>query len=234
MKYRKVTVSIPEDHAVTTKRTHMKLSETGWHTMSLEKAMHKKNRSIRDFYQTPDICVHALCDYLPPDKNVSILDPCAGQMVIPKVLIKNGYQNVRYTDLYSGPEYLRVNFLDITAAPYDMIIMNPPFGQKKDFILHALKMVDTVYCLLSMQVVNFNDFSREILSLPEYRGRLKMVPKFFMTEEPQPGIPKLGGNAQYAWFVFSKTEFMDFNISGVSLEIQIDLIEIAKKIGMST
>jgi hypothetical protein len=195
--------------------------------MSLEKAMHKKNRNPRDFYQTPDICVHALAGYLPADKDVSIWDPCAGQLVIPRVLKKNGFHNVRYTDLYSGPEFRRVDFMDITAVPYDIIIMNPPYGKKKEFILHALELVDTVYCLLSMQVVNFNDFSREILGLPEYRGRIKMVPKFFMTEESQPGIPKLGGNAQYAWFIFSKTELQ---VPGVSYKIQVDLIEIAKNI----
>lgn len=190
--------------------------------MSLEKAMHKQNHSARDFYQTPELCVEAIIPYIGQSE---VWDPCCGDGAIGNVLKRHSIPVVE-TDLYSGPKHLRRDFL-LTgdAKKCDVIVMNPPFARKKEFIIHAIKKADYVFCILSMQVVNYNDFSREILTLPEYRGRIKMVPKFFMTEDPQPGIPKTGGNAQYAWFLFSKIGWKDFSQSGISFEKQVDLLE---------
>lgn len=195
--------------------------------MSLEKAMRKRNKTEREFYQTPEICVEALEPFIAMG-NKSLFDPCSGGGVIGKVLREHNY-NVNEIDLYGRDENKRVDFLLMKNVRYDAIVMNPPFGKKKEFIIHALDLAESVYCLLSMQVANYNDFSREILDLPEYRGRIKMIPKFFMNTESQPGIPKLGGNSQYAWFIFSHKFWPDYQSKGASFEYQIDLIELNKR-----
>lgn len=201
--------------------------------MGIASGMQKTNpKDKKDFKQSPELCTHALLKEYPDINNI-VLDPCCGCNPIGNVLRRYNINVCEYDlspqDGSIGYDFLSSDYLSI----YDIktknkkfdkkptIIMNPPFGLKKGFILKAIEISDITFCLLSMQAVNFNDFSREILELREYRGRLKMIPKFFMTENYQIGLDKRGGNAQYAWFIFSKTKYTEFG--DISFEKQIDL-----------
>jgi hypothetical protein len=150
---------------------------------------------MKDYFQTPEICVQALLNHITIMPGERILDPCCGNMPIGNVLRRNGYEIDEY-DLYpEGNDFLVESYDD-----YDILICNPPYSMKNEFIRKAMTVAKRVYMILPMQVVNYNRFHREFLAIPEYEGRILMTPKFFMTVEYQVNIVNRGGISAYAWF----------------------------------
>lgn len=144
-----------------------------------------------DFYITPFPCVRALIDNIDL-KGKSILDPCCGTGVIGKVLKEYEYTLTEY-DIENGTD-----FFDETRE-FDVIISNPPYSIKDDFIFKALMIAKEIYFILPYNVGNYNQFHGRFMKFNLFIGKYLMTPKFFMTQEETEN-PKRGGISAYAWY----------------------------------
>lgn len=165
-------------------------------------AQHRTNKTKieneKDFYQTPIEMTHALLLYMKL-KDISetsnILDPCSGHGAIVKEL-KRYYNNVNYIDKYTEKDIHKIDFLEYEGAP-DVIIMNPPYSNKYEFIDNALQIAPKVFCLLPLQIMNYNIFHTKYMNIPQFGGKIVMTPKVRLHS----GIDiKYGGMSSYAWF----------------------------------
>jgi predicted RNA methylase len=166
-----------------------------------------KELKEKDFYQTNPAMVRALLKYL-PWSNVSILDPCCGEGVICGQLAlsfgmqaavhgKKGIKLIAYDKFpKTGAS---VDFMD-EEEEFDYVIMNPPFSQKYEFIDKALEVGKNVFCLLPLDVMNYNVVQRNYLSQKFFCGVILMTPKLFLHSGTE---AKRGGNSSYGWFHFS-------------------------------
>jgi len=167
-----------------------------------EKIKHKD----QDFYQTPkkavEILVHHFKEYNFFKPESKVLDPCCGEKAISDVLSQK-FNCVNLIDLYPKEEgILKIDFLEFTHAGYDLIVMNPPYSKKKEFINHALSIADDVFVFLPLQVMNYIDFTEGYLDSEQYVGQIIIYPKMILNETQN---FKQGGITAYAWFHFSKT-----------------------------
>ena len=154
-----------------------------------EKTALKKKK---DFYQTNPLMVTSLINYLKQNKfrrSLKVLDPCEGQGVISKGL-NTYFKKVSASDLYNDDN---IDFLE-TEEKYNIIVMNPPYSAKYKFIDHARKHARYVFCLLPLNVSNYNMFHRQYEDIPEFVGKLQMAPKMFLDETID---FKPGGTTQY-------------------------------------
>ena len=101
------------------------------------------SRDIRqsdDFYATDPIAIHKLCEV----ENFSneILEPAAGAGHMVNALIEHGYK-VFASDIVDrvGGGYLVADFFRFKHLSID-IITNPPYKYAKEFVEHALDIVD--------------------------------------------------------------------------------------------
>jgi len=165
-----------------------------------EKIKHKE----QDFYQTPKKAVEILLYHLknnnwkPENK---VLDPCCGERVISNV-IGSYFKNVGFFDLYPKEYHIpKIDFLKCMRLKYDLIVMNPPYSKKKEFIDHALTIADDIFVFLPLQVMNYIDFTEGYLDSEQYIGQIIIYPKMILNETQN---IKQGGITAYAWFHFSK------------------------------
>ena len=92
-------------------------------------------REINDYYATPPIATELLLGL--ETFNTDILEPCAGQGHISKVLEKYGY-NVESFDLIDRGG---VDFLQYNETVDKDIITNPPYAQAAEFVEHAMDII---------------------------------------------------------------------------------------------
>lgn len=145
-----------------------------------------------DNYATPAPCIRALLDEISIHKENTILDPCSGGGIFQRTCKEKGLEISGY-DILEGRDFLN------EKGHYNLIIANPPYSQKNQFIKKALEVADRIYMILPMAVVNYNQFHREFLNINNYMGRYLMTPKFFMTDIETEN-PKRGGISAYSWF----------------------------------
>ncbi len=184
--------------------------------MSIAKAAAKTSKT--DLYRTPYECIECLRQFLNPIKNISILDPCDGDGRIRNAL-RSQTRSVVGFDLYPN-HGVSVDFLKHNKH-YNLIVGNPPFSLKNEFIRHSIEYSNYTIFLLPVSVVSYNIFHREFLNRPEYVGRILMTPKLFLNEG---GTWKPGGTDSYAWFIWSK-----HNNTKESWERYFDLRKIRSK-----
>lgn len=96
-------------------------------------------REINDYYATPPIATELLLGL--ETFNTDILEPCAGQGHISKVLEAHGY-NVESFDLIDrGYGTGGVDFLQYNETVDKDIITNPPYVQAAEFVEHAMDII---------------------------------------------------------------------------------------------
>lgn len=178
--------------------------------MGLTDVVHRKEKSEmenkKDFYQTPYCLTEALVDGLKDIKLIgdyfcdvsAVLDPCAGEGAIGAVL-KTYFRNVKEYDLYSEYQENK-DFLGETGK-YQMVVMNPPYSQKNQFIEHALKIAQFVVVVMPENVVNYTKMNEQFFDKDEYIGKIKTYPKFFMNENLD--SIKFGGMSTYSWYIWT-------------------------------
>jgi hypothetical protein len=171
------------------------------HTVEEGRAMKSIVRSARaddtrDFRQTPEVAVLALCESGLLDPKAHYLDPCCGNRPIGHVLQKYGYAIEEHDLFIDGVDYLTDD------AYRDSVIMNPPYNQKYAFLDHALETAQAVYAILPLQWANYNVTIQKYFSRPDYMGKLLLTPKFQMTDAYQTTLTCRGGNTAYAWFIW--------------------------------
>jgi len=102
-------------------------------------------REKDDFYATNPIATNGLLQNEFFDIQIPVLEPCAGEGHISKILIEKGYNVVSY-DLYDrGFCKSGVNFLDCTQKFSGNIITNPPYKEALKFLRHAYDILEEGY-----------------------------------------------------------------------------------------
>lgn len=162
-------------------------------------------RNEKDFYQTNPLMVKVLLNWMnnTPLKS-SILDPCCGKGVISEGL-KTRFKNVTAFDKFEGET--KIDFLEMNTN-FDVIVMNPPYSDKYRFIDHARKLAESVFCLLPLNISNYNMFHREYEDIPEFLGKIVMAPKMFLNETTE---FRAGGTASYAWYYWERENNTDYS-----------------------
>lgn len=83
----------------------------------------------KDDYRTPEVAVNLLLKYL-PNKLKTIWECCdSGDSIITQVLKKAGFRVIS-TSIETGLDFLK----DVPDFDFDIIITNPPFSKKDNFI----------------------------------------------------------------------------------------------------
>jgi hypothetical protein len=85
-----------------------------------------------DDYQTPESAIEPLMKYIP--KDITILEPSQGEGNITNYLKKSGY-NVIGKDIKTGFDFLKPD--STKNMDFDMIITNPPYSKKNEFLKKA-------------------------------------------------------------------------------------------------
>ena len=170
----------------------------------------KTDRDPNDFYSTfPDSVKRFLEQYKKDGEslNLLVLEPCAGNGHISKVLEENGHIVQSWDIVQRDYQLDRVcDFLKTTNGGYMDIVTNPPFKLAKEFIEHGLELVDNGCRVIMFLKVQFLEGLKRYESLYS-KGYLRFV---YVHVNRQPSA--LNGrfdiyNARtqcYCWFVFEK------------------------------
>lgn len=129
----------------------------------------KTDREENDFYAThPDATESFLAQYKKDGEslNLFVLEPCAGNGHISKVLEKHGHI-VQSWDLVQRDYPLNrvCDFLKTTEGGYMDIVTNPPFKLAKEFIEHGLELVDNGCRVIMFLKVQFLESAERYESL---------------------------------------------------------------------
>lgn len=95
-------------------------------------------RQVDDFYATEPKATHLLCDAEKFDEWV--LEPACGQGHMSEVLLMRGYKVLSFDKVDRGYGITK-DFFEFTSWHGD-IITNPPYKYAKEFVEHALKIID--------------------------------------------------------------------------------------------
>jgi len=178
--------------------------------MALTDVVHRKLKTDlenqKDFYQTPYACTEALVEglrelNLTTADQITVFDPCAGEGAITKVLDKHFHSSVIANDLfYDGWDY-NEDFLTMENIDVDVIVCNPPYTMKNEFILKSLEMAKLVAIIMPSNVDNYTIMNEKFFSQDFFLGSIRCFPKFFMTDALDK--IKFGGMSTYSWCIFS-------------------------------
>jgi hypothetical protein len=93
-----------------------------------------KNPDTPDLFITQEEDVKLIFDYLQHYRGKTIYDPCAGYGVYGKVIREEGFSsNVIEYDLHYG-DFEKKDYLTSEDPPYDLLLTNPPYVKKYDFL----------------------------------------------------------------------------------------------------
>ena len=163
-------------------------------------------RQVDDYYATDPIAIHKLCNV--EKFSHIVFEPAAGGGHLVNALKEHGYEVIA-SDIVDRTEggCILQDFFTCEHSDYD-IITNPPYKFAKEFIEHAVNIVDT-----GRKVAMF-------LKLTFLEGKARQ--KFFKENPPKKvwvfserilcakngdfeGLKASGGSAvAYAWFVWEK------------------------------
>lgn len=125
--------------------------------MGREKMGLQDNRAELDFYATNPEDVKEIMTIAGLPKNISILEPCAGNGHIANTLREMGYNNIFTNDIIEREFKLNSvkDFLneEICCNSFDLCIMNPPFKYAKEFIGKALEYADAVLVIARLDLL---------------------------------------------------------------------------------
>ena len=141
-------------------------------------------RRERDWYPTPAEAVLPLIPHL--DRGASFVEPCAGDGALVRHLQAHGLSCVHASDIVARPEdgIGEADAFDITAAPADYIITNPPWSRDvlHPMIRHFSSILPTWLLfdadwVHTRQAAPFLPLLRTVVSV----GRVKWIPGSKMT-----------------------------------------------------
>ena len=152
------------------------------------------NVGTYDECQTPPYALEPLIPYIP--LNWAIWECAAGGMVLSKALIEHGYQVVSTDIAYDDG----VNFLDAYKIA-DIIVTNPPYSIKYDWLEHCYEMKNPFALLMPIEMLG-SAKGRRLFGKPGHG--IEMI---FMTPRVDFYMPNMGykgGGAQFptAWFTW--------------------------------
>jgi hypothetical protein len=152
----------------------------------------------KDFYQTNPYMVQALYPHIRHLQGRLIVDPCCGEGVIVNGLRDAGHLAIGF-DKFLGDN--RIDYLNWVPDSSHIIVMNPPYSSKYLFMDKAIREADEVYCLLPLNISNYNMMFKKYEDIPEFIGKIQMSPKMILHK----GIEfHAGGTSQYCWYIWKK------------------------------
>lgn len=189
---------------------------------------HNDPENEGDFFQTLPCQVRCLAEFLQLNEQ-SVLDAGSGRGVISDILkmqfpyvdMKTSEINSethkseilefswdeelpRHREQFPTPDY--GDFLQVKDQ-FDIIVSNPPYSLKDEFITHALELARTdVFMLFPLQILNYIEICENWMDNPKYCGRITMYPKVILNQE---GDYIQGGNTGYGWFHFSNRPLIE-------------------------
>jgi hypothetical protein len=136
--------------------------------------VNKAKDKIVDLYETPASVVETLLKFLP--KHLIYYEPCAGNNAIVNVL-KKANLNVIYSDKNFGEN--KVDFLTNDNLPhFDILITNPPYGNKARFIEKVMKTGKSFALLLPFETLGQVKCQELFMKNPVRFSILTPAPKF--------------------------------------------------------
>jgi hypothetical protein len=151
-------------------------------------------RSVGDLYHTPDWVTRTLLPALRPISR--IWEPAAGQGKMTGALRDAGY-DVIATDIADGVDFLA----EAQHHGAEAIVTNPPFNRAREFIEHALDLMETVRGQVAMLLRT--DFDHAITrqhlfgSCPVFSKKLVLTKRIVWYERP-----KAAPSFNHAWYVW--------------------------------
>lgn len=91
-----------------------------------------------DFFETPNEAIIPIRKYIPSNVK-TIWEPTHGKGAISSKLEEWGYKVVKTDKFPKTTDCIYADFLDCEVPDCDMIIFNPPFGLKTEFLDRAVK-----------------------------------------------------------------------------------------------
>lgn len=113
-----------------------------------------ENVVLPDLYTTFPADVEVVVSFITQFRESIILDPCCGYGAFGQVLKANGFYSVVETDLFYG-DGQKSNFLTDEVPDYDLLITNPPFSQKKEFLERAYSIGKPFVLLLPLDTLAY-------------------------------------------------------------------------------
>lgn len=166
----------------------------------------EEEREMNDYYATEPKAVKLLIDIEPFDKNEEIWECACGEGHLSKVLESEGYK-VRSTDLIdrnygeSG-----IDFLKYDDTYNGNIITNPPYKYAKEFVEHALKIINKgnkVAMLLRLQFLEGKG-RRGLFDVTPPKCVYVSSSRIMCAKNGDFSNKKQGSSVAYAWFVWEK------------------------------
>ena len=147
---------------------------TSEQTPTIQVSKWKGNRRAigEDFFETPEEAILPIKPYIPSGVK-TILEPTYGKGAIGKVLEKWGYKVIK-RDLYpKTADTVKADFLTDPIPECDMIIFNPPFSLKTEFLTRACSLNKPFLFICPVTIIEtrkrftlFRDHKLSILNLP--------------------------------------------------------------------
>lgn len=177
--------------------------------MSSTNRKNANERHISDYYVTPHKVIQDFLNvYQIDNKNLKILDPCAGgdinnPMSYPYVLLKNGFNNIQTIDIREDSlANKKIDFLEYSfQEKFDLIITNPPFNIALEIINKSFELLENNGHIIMLLRLNFLGSQSRI---PFFK---KHMPKEIYVHSKR--ISFINGQTdsiEYAHFVWNKEE----------------------------
>jgi len=135
-----------------------------------------------DFFQTPEYAIKPILKYIPKGVKV-ILEPTAGLNAISEVLRAAGFEVIS-TDINPRLESIRyLDFLnEVPGFDYDMLIFNPPFSFKNEFMNKAIETGKPFMFICPVNILETATrsrlFEKHKLSIINLSNRINYVGKY--------------------------------------------------------
>lgn len=161
----------------------------------------------KDFYPTPARVVEKMLSEIPNYEQRWILEPSAGKGDILDYLTGSRYGRRDHNNIAAieidpelqatlkgkGYRVVASDFLSFTPSNYfDLIIMNPPFSNGADHLLHAWKILHSgdIVCLLNAETIlsPFSEKRKLLLNLIEQHGSYEIIGDVFRDAERSTGV----------------------------------------------
>ena len=128
---------------------------------------YKSKCSNNQNYSTPEYAIRPLLEIIP--KDYTIWESCCGEGNISKFFEKHGYKVIS-TDIITGQDF----FTYSPEQHYDIIITNPPFKLKDDFIERCIQLNKPFMLLLPLSVF---ESPKRIQMLKQIKVTIFMLPR---------------------------------------------------------
>jgi hypothetical protein len=154
-------------------------------------------RKERDLYETPEWATLALLPHLPRQKPIAIWEPACGSGKMVRALTKFG--DVLGTDIdIAGNDFLKC-IVSPWHKPIDAIITNPPYILAREFIEHALRLMNPTGLVAMLLRTDYDHAAgrKHLFADPSFAKKVVLRKRIQWFEDSK-GSPSFN----HAWFIW--------------------------------